>query len=284
MLFVHTITNNSALLTIFAPMLRIARNLFIILIIALLSSSCSDYQKILKNPDPAFKLEKATEYFTEGDYFRALQLLDELVIIYRGRPEAEQISYYYSYCYYHQKQYLLASYNFKDFVRSYPTSSLAEECMYMNAYCKYLMSPKFSLDQQSTYDAIRELQLFTDLFPQSSRVASCNDLMDQLRAKIEKKDFETAKLYYTTEYYTSAIFALNQFVKSYPSTTYREEALALLVKAHSEYAFGSVPGKQKERYEATIEAAKAYISTYPDGKWAGQVKSIERDARKWLGI
>lgn len=229
------------------------------------------------------KLEKAKEYFAEGDYFRALQLFDELVIVYRGRPEAEQISYYYSYCYYHQKQYLMAAYNFKDFVRSYPQSDLAEECMYMSAYCKYLLSPKYSLDQQSTYEALRELQLFVDLFPKSERMESCNNLIDELRGKLEKKDFETAKLYYTTEYYNSAIFALNNFMKTYPGSSYKEEAMVLLVRASYEYAQGSIPSKQKERYESTVKASAEYLSHFPDGKWSNQVISINRDVEKWLG-
>lgn len=257
---------------------------FLGLVFALLSSSCSDYQKVLKSSDPVLKLESAKEYFNKGDYFRALQLFDELVIIYRGRPEAEQINYYYAYCYYNEKQYILASYNFKNFVRTYPQSDLAEECMYMAAYCKYLLSPKHSLDQQNTMEAIRELQLFVDLFPESERIASCNDLIDQLRLKLEVKAFERSKLYYTTEKYQSAIYALGNFITTYPGSDYKEESLYLITRSSIIYAENSIPSKQKERYEAALEAVNKYTSHFPDGKWIKEVQGIEKSVLKYLAI
>ena len=58
----------------------------------------------------------------------------------------------------------MAAFYFKNFVRTYPTSKYAEESMFTAAYCYYLNSPAFSLDQSSTYKAIDELQLFANRY------------------------------------------------------------------------------------------------------------------------
>lgn len=57
----------------------------------------------------------------------------------------------------------------------------------MAAYCKFLDSPAYNLDQESTYDAIKELQLFVNRYPNSDRVEECNKYLDILRDKLEKK-------------------------------------------------------------------------------------------------
>ena len=67
-----------------------------LLLIVLLIASCSEYQKVLRSDDPNLKYEKAVEYYQEGDYFRSMQLFDELVILYRGTAKAEKIYYYYA--------------------------------------------------------------------------------------------------------------------------------------------------------------------------------------------
>ncbi len=186
-----------------------SRYYFILIIGFLVLASCSKHQKILKSNDNEVKYEAAVDYYENGDYYRALQLFESLMGVYRGSSKAEQMYYYYAYCYYHQEEYLLASYYFKRYAQSFPKAQRAEECMFMSAYCQYLLSPRYSLDQTNTYEAIKELQLFLDLFPGSDRRETCHQLIDELRAKLEKKDFEIAKQYLKTEHYQAAIKALN---------------------------------------------------------------------------
>ena len=104
-------------------------------------SSCSKYQKLLKSTDNEEKYERAIAYYEDKDYYRAIQLFDQLQAIYRGTERAERIAFYYAYAHYEQRDYILASYYFKQFARSYPNSKNAEEAAFMSAYCSYLDSP-----------------------------------------------------------------------------------------------------------------------------------------------
>ena len=155
---------------------------------------CGKHQKLLKSTDNEAKYAAAIDYYNTHDYYRALQLFQQLINFYQGTEKAEKMQFYFAYCYYHQKDYVMASYYFKRFATNYPRSQFAEEAVYMNAYCYFLDSPPYSLDQTNTYTAINEMQLFIDMFPGSSRVEDANRVINELRAKLQKKDLETANL------------------------------------------------------------------------------------------
>ena len=139
-----------------------------VLIIAFLSS-CSEYNKLLKSSDYNKKYDAAIAYYEKKEYTKALALLEELVSVYRGTNKAEKIMYYYAYATYAVHDYLLAGYHFNNFVRTFPASDKAEECSFMYAYCYYLESPRYSLDQTDTKNAIKELQYFINKYPDSQK-------------------------------------------------------------------------------------------------------------------
>ena len=166
------------------------------IILLLVTTSCSKYQRLLKSDDVMLKKEKAIEYYYNEDYHRALGLLTDIIPAFRGTAHAEQINYYYAMAHYKQRDYILAAHYFKTFTQGFPRSEHAEEFLFMSAYCKYLLSPRPSLDQTDTRTAIRELQAFINRYPNSHRVVEANELIDELRLKLEQKAFHTAMLYY----------------------------------------------------------------------------------------
>ena len=260
---------------------KLVRILFLsVLFIAI--SSCSNYQKMMKSTDYDLMYEAALDYYEQKDYYRAMNLFEQVVAAYRGTDKVEEIYYYYAYCYYHQQDYTVASYYFKRYAKSFPTSERAEECMFMSAYCYYLESPRYSLDQSNTLEAIKELQLFIDLFPTSERLEVCNKLIDELRGKLEKKDFEIARLYFKTGYHKAAIKAFNNVLKEYPDTGNREEILFYIVKSYYYYALNSVEEKQEERYQSAIEAYNDFIYLYPESEYSREADNLNKSAYKQI--
>ncbi len=251
-------------ITTFAAMLKF-RQYIMFLLILLALGSCSKYQTLVKKGTPEQKYNAALKYYAKDDYYHAQQLFDELVVLYRGTNKLEKIYYYYANTYYKQGEYVVASYHYKYFAKTFPRSQYAEECLYMSAYCKYLDSPPVELDQTSTKAAIADMQMFINIYPNSDRVEEANKVMDELRKKLVVKNFDIAKLYLTTEYYRSAIYALKQHIKDYPSSPFKEKALYLTIVANFDYAEKSILYKQKERYTATIAAVNNYLDAYPNG-------------------
>ncbi len=230
---------------------------FVLIVLILTGVSCSEYDKLLREGTPQARLEAANEFYSKGNYFKALQLYDQLIVELRGMPQFEEAYYKYCWCNYQQQQYLAAAYYFKNLAKTLPNSKYAEESLYMSAYCQYLESSDAPLDQTSTNDALTELQLFVNKYPKSEKVKQCNELMDELRFKLETKDFNTAMLYFKIEEYKAAVVAFTNLLKEYPATKYKEQALFYILKSEYYYAAGSIDSKKKERFE---HAAKAYTT------------------------
>jgi len=246
--------------------------------------SCGKYQKLIKSTDNEAKYEAAVDFFERKDYSRALELFDLLQAAYRGTAKGEDISYYTAYCYYNMSDYTVASYYFKRYVQSYPQYARAEECLYMSAYCYYLDSPRYSLDQTNTYLAISELQLFADTYPNSERVAEANQLIDNLREKLELKAFNTSVMYYRMRDYMAAITSFENLMKNYPDTDRREEVLHYMSLAYYEFAENSVAEKKRERYEAAVETYNTLLYLFPESEYLADLKQIDVKARKRLEL
>ncbi|MCD4697846.1 MAG: outer membrane protein assembly factor BamD [Bacteroidales bacterium] len=264
----------------FAPMFKKAYIYLVISIVILGFSSCSKYHKIQKSQDFSYKYEKALEYYEKEDYYRALSLFDQVTPFYRGTEDAENIAYKYAYAYYNQKDYIMASYYFDRFAKTYPRSDKSEECSFMSAFCKYQDSPKYKLDQTSTYDAINQLQLFINAYPYSKKVEQCNQLIDELREKLQVKDLEIAKLFLKMEKYEAAVTSFENLLVDYPDTKFREDAMFYTIKSYYFYASKSVRSKRKERYQEAADIYNQFVALYPESKYNRDIKYMYDRAMK----
>ena len=87
------------------------------------------------------------------DYFA--QILPQ----YRGKPQAQKLTYMQAMCFYNTKDYNSSSYQMERFVNSYPDSEKVEEMAFLGAKSYYLMAPIYSKDSDDTKIAIDKLQL-----------------------------------------------------------------------------------------------------------------------------
>jgi len=261
-------------------MIRI-KTLFIVAASFLLITvtSCSKFSKIQKSTDMEAKYQAAVKYYEKKNYFQALQLFEELITVFRGTNKSEDTYFYYCQCYYETGDYTVAAYHFNNFHQTFPNSPRAEEALFKNAFCYYLDSPSSSLDQKNTHDAIRQFQLFINRYPQSERVQLCNEHIDELRLKLEEKDFNNAKLYYRTGYYKSSMLAFQNVLKTFPSTIYKEECLYYVLRSSYLYAGQSIANKQAERYKLTIENYYKLIDAFPEGKFLKEAEKIFLDSQ-----
>lgn len=247
-----------------------------------LTFSCNGYQKTLKSGNNELKYETAVDLYESGNFNKALQFFDILRAIHRGTEKGEQLTYYTANCYFQLKDYNIASYYYKQYVQLYPRGENVQEAAFNSAYCNYLDSPRSTLDQTSTFAALKELQLYIDLYPKDSRVEEATRLMDDLRDKLEVKDYDIAKLYYRMESYQAAITSFENLIDDYPDTDYREEVLFYITMAYWDYAEKSIYTKKKERYEGTVEAYNNLLHLYPESKYLKDVEQINENARKYI--
>jgi outer membrane protein assembly factor BamD len=245
------------------------------LIIALLGGGCNEFSKIQKSTDLNAKYTKAKEYYAAGEYVKAQMLFDELYAVMRNTDKGEDVLFYLAYSNYQLGDYILAGYQFAVFYRTYPLSARAEECLYMSAYCHYMISPVYSLDQYDTFMAIERFQYFVQMFPNSPRVQECNKLIDLLHEKLQKKQFEIARLYLNIGEYKAAITSFENLLHDYPDTKYREESMYLLIKAKYYLALNSIDAKKDQRINEAQAQYNQFAQQYPESEFSNDAKSFD---------
>lgn len=253
---------------------------FYIFLMVFTLSSCDHYNKLLKSTDYELKFTKAKEYYEKENWTKASQLFEELIPVVKGTDRAEEVYYNYTWCEYYMNDYLLAQYHFKNFTRQFPNSKHAEECYFMNAMCYFYTSPNYQLDQSSTSNAIKEFQSFVDTYPESTRIDSCNKMIDKLHFKIERKEYDIVKQYYKLEDYKAAIVATKGFIKDYPSSAYNEEMFYVLINSYYLLAIKSIPSKKPERLQGAMENYVKFVDLYPNSSYISRAESIHNSCKK----
>lgn len=244
------------------------------LILVLLVVSSCQYEKLLKSRDNRLKFNKALEYYGDEDYMRAEGLFEQLKPILRGTNQADTVYFYAAYCSFHQSSYLLAAHYFDEFKKYYGNSPFVEEAEFMGAYSVYKLSPKPSLDQSYSYQAISLFGIYMSRYPNSERMDECVKIIEELKNKLVEKSFYAAKLYYNLESYKAAIVALNNSLEEFPETKYREEIMFLILKSKFLLAEYSVQEKRVERYQSAVDEFYAFSGEFPESDHKEEAKDI----------
>lgn len=270
------------MINMFTRVLKPNRGLLIImagmLFTGILLSSCSKgISKLLKNPDPAYKLRMAEQFFVKKQYTKAQQVYEDVMPYYKASKEFEDIYYKYAYCAYYLGDYKNADYLFKSHLEIFPNSTKAEEVDYMRAYSYYMQSPKPELDQTSTIKAMGMMQTFINTHPGSPRNKEATEIIDICRAKLEVKDFKSAQLYYDIGQFRAAGVAFTALMNSYPESLRGDEYKLMIIKSYYQFAELSIEEKKIERYEQVINECYEFTDRFPDSK-------LKKEAETFLNL
>ncbi|GLR19160.1 outer membrane protein assembly factor BamD [Portibacter lacus] len=254
----------------------------LIAILIFFSSCKTEFEKIRTSNDPTKILTEATKQYKQENYLKAQSLYDIIIPFYRGKKEADDIFYNYAYTHYELGDYILASHYFDSYAKTFGNSSRKEEASFMSAYSNYLLSPSYRLDQTYTKKAIADLQLFVNNFPTSDKVDKSNDMIEELRAKLEVKAFEEGKLYFKIKEYQSAITSFKNVLLDYPDTENYQEVNYYIIKSAYLLAANSIFDKKKERFEETLKYYNQFKKRYPRSKFLKELKSDIENANKQI--
>ena len=268
-----------------APMKR--NFLFYILVsfVVLSVSSCkTEFEKIRAGGDQQLVYDKAFEYYENEQYLKAQTLFEIIIGSLRGQDKAEKVYFYYANTHYHLKKYILASYYYKNFASTFPNSQYREEAEFMSAYSNYELSPTYRLDQTYSLKAVDEFQLFTNTYPTSDRIPKANQIIDEIRTKMEKKAYYEAELYYNLRQYQSATHCFDNMLKDYPDSDNAEKVRYMIVLSNFDLAEHSIYEKKSQRYQDTVKRADEFLSRYPSSKFKKEIRSIKNNSQKKLKL
>lgn len=250
----------------------------VIAFLIVLFSSCSPHEKILKSSDVNYKLTKANEYYDQKKWSKANDIYERLMPVFRGSKNYEELYYRYCYTFYNLKDYLSASYQFKNFMDLFPRSPRAEEAEFMYATSLYKMSPRYTMDQANTRKSIEVLQTYINSHPNSKNLTLANSYIEIARAKLEKKQKEAAILYFEMQEYKAASVAFKSLIQSFPESTESEFYQYMVIQSFYKYANLSNKTKQEERYAEVVAAYSDLKEYYPSSTYLKEAESLSNTA------
>ena len=244
---------------------------FFVTILIFISACKTEFEGIRTSGDAPRILVHADSLYDQGSYTKAITLYEIILPGYRGRAEGEEVFFRYADAHFKNRSYILAAHYYKQFSDTYGTSPKREDALFMSAYSNYQLSPRYKLDQSSSEEAIRGFQLFANTFPNSDKLGRCNTLMDELRQKQEKKEFESGRLYFETKKYNAAVVTFENMLRSYPGTKNEETARYLIAIAQHSLALNSIYQRQEERFSKAVKSCDRYLKKFPN---SDRVKDI----------
>jgi outer membrane protein assembly factor BamD len=242
------------------------RLLSVVLLAAVLTASCSKFNKVLKSTDYDYKLKMAQEYYDKGKYKQAQTLYEELFPIFKGTPQFEDLYYKYADCAFKQRDYISSENLYNGFLEMFPNSPKAEEVEFQEAFSYYKQSPKPELDQTNTIKAMGMMQTFINTHPGSERNKQAQEIIEKCNKKLEIKELKAAELYFNMGQYRAAAIAYTSLINNYPESLKSDEYKLQIIKSYYKYANLSIQEKREERYVKVIAEVQDFQDRYPESK------------------
>jgi outer membrane protein assembly factor BamD len=242
----------------------------------ILAGGCaSKYGRVLKSKDNEYKLKMAEQYYSKQEYLKAQQIFAEIMPVFKGDIRFEDIYYKYAYTAYYLRDYINSENLFKSYTENFPNSTRAEECEYMRCMSFYRQSAKVDLDQTSTVKAIALMQAFINTHPESSRVKDATGIIDECRAKLELKEYKSARLYYDIGYFKAAATAFGVLCDNYPDSDKGDLYKMEEIQSYFKLASQSVKEKQETRFETVISECTDFELRFNESEYLEKIKELK---------
>jgi len=222
--------------------------------------------------------EKALKFYDNKAWLSAARIFEELYPLSIGTTLGDTILFLFADSYFQNRDYQMAAFHFRDYVRRYPGTERTELAALNAVKAMYNTSPEYYLDQFVTLLAIDEINLFIQQYPYSEHIEECNNMLDNLNDKLAKKDLEILRMYYQTGHYEATQIITRNFMKTYSASKFAPEVLSILVKNNYDFARKSVEHKKHTRFKDCIEAFEQMQMQYPESSFISEGKKIADEA------
>lgn len=256
-------------------------------LMVLLLSSCGEFARVQQITDVMEKYSYAKKYYNTQKYTQAAALLEEVVPYLRGTAYGEDALYLQAQTYYNLKDYMAAQTAYQQYYTDYPNGEYTELARFYSGYGLAQNLPDPRLDQERTYKAIQELQLFLDYYPQSEKADEAKQLLFDMQDNLAKKALLNIELYYNLgnyifNNYESAIITGRNAMKKYPYSKYKVDMHYLVLASLYEIAHNSVPEKLQERLRNLKDEYYNFVNEFPDSKYKNKVDGFLAYADKHI--
>jgi outer membrane protein assembly factor BamD len=154
------------------------------------------------------------------------------------------------------ENFLLAANEFREFLTFYPTHARADyaQLQLARSYMEQMLAPE--RDQTATRDAIKEIEIFLQRFPNSQLMPEARKMERQAKDRLSDANYRVGYFYYRIKWYTGAIDRFRDVLKTDPEYTNRDALYYHL--AESLYLMGKNANLGQVSPETAAEALPYY--------------------------
>jgi len=255
-----------------------------VVLAALSLQACkSEYEALLNSNDADEKYNAAFQFFNSGKYSKAAQLFESLSVLTNGTERDDTVQYYWGLSNYRFKDYYTAESNFMNFLTNFPRSPFASDAAFLRIDCLYRSTYRYELDQTPTSNAIMIIEQYLVDNPSTPHADVCRQMLADLNERLDRKAYESAKLYYKMEDYKAARTAFKNILKDDAENIYREDILYYTAKSSYKFAQLSVENKQKDRYLTFVDDYYNFIGEIPESSYRKELDLLFQRAQQALG-
>ncbi|MCH8030450.1 MAG: outer membrane protein assembly factor BamD [Bacteroidetes bacterium] len=213
------------------------------------------------SPEEAY--QKGMQYFEQGKYDQAAEYLKVVFDFGRTNEFADEAQIYLAQAYFEDGQYLLAGIEFTRFIDLYSTDPRAEEAEVGRIRTYYEVSPEYNLDQTDSERAIAYIRLFMTRYPSSLFMDDIVAMLEELREKLARKQFQTGRLYERRKLFEAAIISYEEVLSEYSTSPFADDALLGVFRAQVGFAENSVLARQADRFQTALDTYDRMIQLFP---------------------
>jgi outer membrane protein assembly factor BamD len=126
---------------------------------------------------------------------------------------------------------VLAINEFKEFLSYYPTNPRSDYAQYKTGLAHFRQMRGPQRDQTETREAIRELQVFVDRYPNSSLMTEARAKLREAKDRLSESDYLVGFFYFRQRWYPGAIDRFKDLLKSDPEYTGRDAVYFYLAES-----------------------------------------------------
>ena len=129
-------------------------------IMAMSMISCQNtFNNVYKTDDYLYKYEAAKEYYMSGKYTQCYELLEQMLLVFKGTDRAEECMFMNAMCYYKLGDYETAGIYFEKYYRTYPKGVYSEDARFYSGMAAFYQSPDHRLVDRALLASLQAAQI-----------------------------------------------------------------------------------------------------------------------------
>lgn len=130
------------------------------------------------------------------------------------------------------ERYLEADFQYLNFIELYPVHPTVDRAYFYKAMCSYQQMEAFNRDQTNTLDALKNFEIIVTQFPKSKYYKTAEKYIKECKAHLAKNLFYIGKYYFKVRAHQSTILRMTELLETYPDFESNDEALFLVAESY----------------------------------------------------